>query len=42
LGVAHLAHPTSNGFVSLRVAATDSAGSSVEETIIRAYGLHLT
>ncbi len=35
--VAILDHPARDGFVSLRAHATDSAGSQVEETIIRAY-----
>ena len=30
-------HPHGNGFVSLRARATDSAGNSVRQTIIRAY-----
>jgi hypothetical protein len=33
-------HPRAGGgFVSLRAAATDSAGNKVEETVIRAYAL---
>ncbi|MCA2211288.1 S8 family serine peptidase [Jidongwangia harbinensis] len=35
---ATLRHPAS-GFVSLRARATDAAGNSVDQTIIRAYGL---
>ncbi|MGW4502310.1 S8 family serine peptidase [Micromonospora sp. NPDC004336] len=34
---AHLAHPARPGFVSLRTSATDSAGNSVRQTVIRAY-----
>jgi hypothetical protein len=34
-----LFHPDLAGFVSLRAAATDSGGSSVQETILRAYRL---
>jgi hypothetical protein len=34
--VALVHHPTGSGFVSLRAAATDIAGNTVEETIIRA------
>jgi hypothetical protein len=33
-------HPAGGGFVSLRTDATDSAGGTVEETIIHAYGLN--
>jgi subtilisin family serine protease len=36
---AHLVHPEQGAFVSLRLAATDTAGNAVEETIIRAYAL---
>jgi hypothetical protein len=32
-----LAHPRGAGFVSLRAKAADSAGNTVEQTIIRAY-----
>jgi subtilisin family serine protease len=34
---AQLRHPSTAGFVSLRAAAADQAGNTVEETIIRAY-----
>jgi hypothetical protein len=34
-----LSHPKEKGFVSLRAKATDSAGNTVEQTIIRAYRL---
>ncbi|MEN3362098.1 MAG: hypothetical protein V7637_6080 [Mycobacteriales bacterium] len=37
--VAHLVHPRTAGFVSLRAAATDRAGNAVSETIIRAYAV---
>jgi subtilisin family serine protease len=37
--VAHLVHPRTAGFVSLRATATDRAGNSVEETVIRAYAV---
>ncbi|MEO3819284.1 S8 family serine peptidase [Plantactinospora sp. B24E8] len=37
--VAVLTHPTGAGFVSLRAAATDTAGNTVQQTIIRAYRL---
>jgi subtilisin family serine protease len=37
--LALLNHPAQPGFVSLRAAATDSGGSSVQETILRAYRL---
>jgi len=36
--VALLHHPAGGGFVSLKAKATDGAGNTVEETIIRAYG----
>nr|WP_146218435.1 S8 family serine peptidase [Micromonospora acroterricola] len=36
-GVALIAHPRRPGFVSLRVTATDTAGTTVTETIQRAY-----
>ena len=36
---AELTHPAKPGFVSLRARAVDSAGNSVEQTIIRAYAL---
>jgi subtilisin family serine protease len=36
-GVALLRHPKGSGFVSLKAAATDPEGNTVEETIIRAY-----
>jgi hypothetical protein len=36
-GMAVLHHPTAAGFVSLRAVATDTAGNTVEETILRAY-----
>jgi hypothetical protein len=32
-------HPTGGGFVSLKADATDSAGNTVEQTIIHAYSL---
>ncbi|MDP4509312.1 S8 family peptidase [Nonomuraea turcica] len=32
-------HPSRGGFVSLRVQGSDAAGNTVEQTIIRAYGL---
>jgi hypothetical protein len=32
-----VAHPDANGFVSLKATVSDSAGNSVEQTIIRAY-----
>jgi hypothetical protein len=35
--VAHLRHPDRAGFVSLRAAATDTAGNTVRQTIVRAY-----
>jgi long-subunit fatty acid transport protein len=34
-----VAHPASGGFVSLRATATDSAGNTVDQTIVHAYGL---
>ena len=34
-----LHHPARPGYVSLRASATDSAGNSVEQTILRAYSL---
>lgn len=34
---AHVVHPAGQGFVSLKASATDSAGNSVEQSIIRAY-----
>jgi subtilisin family serine protease len=37
--LAVLSHPADARFVSLRATATDSAGNSVDQTIIRAYGL---
>lgn len=37
--VAELFHPSSAEFVSLRSSARDYAGNSVEQTVIRAYGL---
>ncbi|MEV6235436.1 hypothetical protein [Lentzea sp. NPDC051838] len=30
-------HPSGNGFVSLRSAATDASGNSVRQTVLRAY-----
>ena len=36
-GVALLRHPEGGGFVSLKAASTDTAGNTVEKTIIRAY-----
>ncbi|GIG88335.1 S8 family serine peptidase [Plantactinospora endophytica] len=36
-GVARVAHPAAPGFVSLRATATDSAGNTVRQTVIRAY-----
>jgi subtilisin family serine protease len=35
--VAHLRHPDRAGFVSLRAQATDAAGNTVQQTIVRAY-----
>jgi hypothetical protein len=32
-------HPRGEGFVSLRATATDTAGNTVEQTAIRAYGI---
>ncbi|MEJ3742981.1 S8 family serine peptidase [Actinomycetes bacterium KLBMP 9797] len=37
--VALLQHPSGAGYVSLKAAAADSAGNTVEQTIIRAYAL---
>ncbi|MDQ3404055.1 MAG: S8 family serine peptidase [Actinomycetota bacterium] len=37
--VAHIDHPHEARFVSLRAKATDSAGNTVEQTTIRAYGI---
>jgi hypothetical protein len=37
--LALLFHPANARFVSLRAAATDSAGNSVQQTILRAYRL---
>lgn len=37
--VASLDHPAGAGYVSLRARAGDSAGNSVEQTVIRGYGL---
>ena len=37
--LAQLLHPGDAAFVSLRAAATDSAGNSVQQTILRAYRL---
>jgi subtilisin family serine protease len=36
-GVAIVRHPAGGGFVSLKAASTDTAGNTVEQTIIRAY-----
>ncbi len=36
---AHVEHPRGRDFVSLKASATDSAGNSVEQTIIHAYAL---
>ncbi|HEY2674554.1 MAG TPA: hypothetical protein VGJ07_29820 [Rugosimonospora sp.] len=36
---ATVTHPTGGGFVSLKTDATDSAGNTVEQTIIHAYSL---
>ncbi len=38
-GLVTLRHPEQAGYVSLRAAATDSAGNTVEQTVIRAYRL---
>ncbi|MEE6262688.1 S8 family serine peptidase [Plantactinospora sonchi] len=38
-GVALVQHPDRAGFVSLRAAATDRAGNTVRQTVIRAYAL---
>ena len=35
--VAHLRHPDRPGSVSLRAEATDTAGNTVQQTIVRAY-----
>ena len=35
-----VAHPVGAEFVSLKVKAVDAAGSSVEQTTIRAYGVN--
>ncbi|MGW5237716.1 S8 family serine peptidase [Monashia sp. NPDC004114] len=37
MAVASVQHPTGSGFVSLRASATDTAGNTVRQTIIRAY-----
>jgi subtilisin family serine protease len=37
--VRHPVHRATNGYVALQVDAEDSAGNSVEQTILRAYGL---
>jgi hypothetical protein len=37
--VATVTNPSTSGFVSLRANATDSAGSSVVQTIVRAYAV---
>jgi subtilisin family serine protease len=39
VGLALLHHPQTEGFVSLRARATDSAGNTVSQTILRAYRL---
>ncbi|GAB3891590.1 hypothetical protein GCM10029964_065010 [Kibdelosporangium lantanae] len=36
-GVALLRHPKAPGFVSLRITARDKDGSSVSQTVLRAY-----
>ncbi|WP_344876988.1 S8 family peptidase [Allokutzneria multivorans] len=36
-GLAVVDHPTGSGFVGLRIAATDAAGGSVTQTVLRAY-----
>jgi hypothetical protein len=36
-GEAQVRHPNGSGFVSVKAAATDSRGNTVEQTIIRAY-----
>ncbi|SPL88145.1 peptidase S8 and S53, subtilisin, kexin, sedolisin [[Actinomadura] parvosata subsp. kistnae] len=36
-GTVPLRHPAMDGFVSLRARSKDSAGNTVEQTIIRAY-----
>jgi hypothetical protein len=36
-GTAIVAHPAGAGFAALRASATDTAGNTVEQTIIRAY-----
>jgi subtilisin family serine protease len=38
-GFVRIAHPSTARYVSLRARATDSTGSAVEETIVRAYGI---
>jgi len=38
-GLALVNHPAGDGFVSLRANATDRAGNTVEQTIIRAYAI---
>jgi hypothetical protein len=38
-GVAIVKHPAGNGFVSLRAKSTDTAGNTLEQTVIRAYGI---
>jgi hypothetical protein len=37
--VAHLRHPRGAGYVSLRAGATDAAGNTVRQTVLRAYRL---
>ncbi|MBB2940744.1 subtilisin family serine protease [Actinoplanes lutulentus] len=37
--LATVQHPKGKGFVSLRVSASDTAGNTVTQTVIRAYGL---
>jgi subtilisin family serine protease len=36
---AHFEHPATGDYVSLRVSARDASGNSVQQTVIRAYGL---
>jgi hypothetical protein len=36
-GTVHLRHPNGHGYVSLKAAAANSTGNTVEETVIRAY-----
>jgi hypothetical protein len=36
-GGAILRHPAAGGFASLRATSTDTAGNTVEQTVIRAY-----